>query len=148
MKTNLADQITIKELDTREEMLTGYELIHQMYQDMDYEEFSQLLNQMIEFDNYKIIAAFLDDEMVGVSGYWVAVMLYCGKYLQVSNLVVNEKHRGFGIGKKIMKALEEKAKDLNCKKIALDSYTENKKSHSIYFRENYHIRGFHFLKDL
>ena len=37
---------------------------------------------------------------------------------------------------------------LNCEKIVLDSFTENKKSHTLYFKEDFHIRGFHFMKDL
>lgn len=148
MKKNIADKIVIKDLNTKEEMLSAYETIHQMYEKMEYEEFSKILDEMIELDSYKIVAAFLDGKMVGVSGYWVAIMLYCGKYLQVSNLVVNKEYRSLGIGKKILDYLEVKARELNCKKVALDSYTENKKSHSLYFRENFYIRGFHFMKDL
>jgi hypothetical protein len=30
----------------------------------------------------------------------------------------------------------------------LDSFIGNKKSHSLYFREGFFIRGFHFMKEL
>jgi GNAT superfamily N-acetyltransferase len=75
-------------------------------------------------------------------------MLYCGRYLQASNLVVDENFRARGAGKQILNYLENKARDLGCDKMVLDSYTENKKSHSLYFGEDFYIRGFHFMKDL
>jgi len=141
-------EITIKNLSTKEEMLAAYPLVAQMYTKMSEEEFSAALDQMIKLNNYKMVAAFEGDKMVGVSGYWFAFMLYCRKYLQVSNLVVDKEIRSKGIGKQMMKFFEEKAKKEGCQKVVLDSYTENKKSHSLYFKGGYYIRGFHFIKDL
>jgi GNAT superfamily N-acetyltransferase len=139
----------IKELHTKEEMLEAFPLVNLMYEKMDKAEFSSALDEMIALSNYRMIAVFSSgDEMIGVSGYWVASMLYCGLYLQASNIVVAKEFRNRGLGKKILNYLEEKARKLNCKKIVLDSYTENKKSHPLYFRENFYIRGFHFMKDL
>lgn len=141
-------RITIKDLNSLEEMESAYPLISQMYDKMDFATYKSYVKEMIETNDFKMVAAFLDEKMVGVSGYWVFLMLYCGRYLQASNLVVDREKRSHGIGKKILHYLEEKAKKLNCQKIVLDSYTENKKSHSLYFRENFYIRGFHFMKDL
>ena len=140
--------ILIKELASKEEMLTSFSLVNQMYEKMSYDEFSAALNEMIKRNDYKMVAAFLDGKMIGVCGYWIALMLYCGRYLQASTLVVDSNIRGKGVGRKILHHLEKKAKEENCQKLVLDSYTENKKSHSLYFRENFYIRGFHFMKDL
>jgi GNAT superfamily N-acetyltransferase len=140
--------ITIKNLTTKEEMLNAFPLVNQMYQEMSEQEFSSSLDEMIELSNYKMVAAFEGDKMVAVSGYWIASMLYCGLYLQVSNLVVDAEIRGGGVGQQVLHYLETKAKDENCKKIVLDSYTENKQPHSLFFKENFYIRGFHFMKDL
>lgn len=140
--------IVIKDLDKKEEMLSAYPLVALMYEKMTKEEFSAALDEMIKLNGYRMIAAFSGDKMVGVSGYWVASMLYCGLYLQASNVVVAKELRNQGIGRKILKFLENKAREMKCKKIVLDSYTENKKSHPLYFRDNFYIRGFHFMKDL
>jgi GNAT superfamily N-acetyltransferase len=99
-------------------------------------------------NDFKMIGAFLNNEIIGIAGYWVLRMLYCGRYIQVSSFIVDEKKRGFGIGKKILNEIEKIGKRLNCEKMVLDSFTENKKSHSLYFKEDFHIRGFHFMKDL
>lgn len=148
MSKDIADQIVIRELDSFEEMLQAYDLISQMYNKMDFATFSSYIKEMVATNDFKMVAAYIGDRMIGVSGYWVFVMLYCGRYLQASNLVVDRNNRGLGIGKKILDHLEEKAKKLDCHKFVLDSYTENKKSHSLYFREGFYIRGFHFMKDL
>jgi len=141
-------EIKMRNLTTKEEMLSAFPLVNLMYKKMTLSEFSSALDEMISLSNYKMIAAFEGEKMIGVSGYWIASMLYCGLYLQASNLVVADDYRSRGIGKKILNYLEEKAVAENCKKIVLDSYTENKKSHPLYFRENFYIRGFHFMKDV
>ena len=148
MPKHIADKIIIKELQNFDEMLQAYPLIHQMYDQMDLATYSSYIKEMIATNDFKMVAAFLNDKIIGVSGYWVFLMLYCGRYLQVSNLVVDRSERGSGIGKKILQYLEVKAKKLDCQKVVLDSYTENKKSHSLYFREGFYIRGFHFMKNL
>ena len=140
--------LIIKDLETKNSMMDAFLLIHQMYKKMDYKSFEIALDEMILNNNYKIVAGYIDNKMVAVSGYWISRMLYCGRYLQASNLVVDENFRGRGVGKKILNYLESKARNLGCNKMVLDSYTENKKSHSLYFNENFYIRGFHFMKDL
>ena len=129
-------------------MISSFPLIHQMYKKMNYENFENTLDEMILNNNYKMVAGYNDDKMIAVAGYWVARMLYCGRYLQACNLIVDENLRNQGVGKKILHYLEDKARKLDCDKMVLDSYTENKKSHSLYFAENFYIRGFHFMKDL
>jgi len=140
--------IVIKDLETKNMMMEAFPLIHQMYKKMDYKGFEGALDEMILNNNYKIVAGFHDEKMIAISGYWIARMLYCGRYLQASNLVVDENFRGNGVGKKILNYLENKARKLGCDKMVLDSYSENKKSHSLYFGEDFYIRGFHFMKDL
>ena len=140
--------LIIKDLETKNAMMDAFLLINQMYKKMDYQSFESALDEMILHNNYKMVAGFVGDKMIAISGYWVARMLYCGRYLQACNLVVDENFRGRGYGKKILNYLENKARNLSCDKMVLDSYTENKKSHSLYFNEDFYIRGFHFMKDL
>lgn len=144
----IAEEITIKELNNIDEMLLAYSIIKQRYQEMTLENFRVQISEMIAMNDFKMIGAFLGDEIIGVAGYWVLRMLYCGRYIQISSFIVDEEKRGFGIGKKILREIEKIGKKLNCEKVILDSFTENKKSHSLYFKEDFHIRGFHFMKDI
>jgi GNAT superfamily N-acetyltransferase len=140
--------LLITDLETKNSMIETFPLVNQIYKKMDYKAFELAIDEMILNNNYKMVAGFIDNKIVAVSGYWIARMLYCGRYLQASNLVVDENFRGRGIGKKILNYLENKACNLGCDRMVLDSYTENKKSHSLYFNEDFYIRGFHFMKDL
>jgi ribosomal protein S18 acetylase RimI-like enzyme len=140
--------IIIRDLATKNDILKSHHLVLQQYKNLDYSSFEIAIDEMINRHNYKILAGFLDDKMVAIAGYWLARMLYCGRYLQVSNLIVDENFRSLGFGKKLLKELENIATKENCQKIVLDSYTENKQSHSLYYGENFYIRGLHFMKDL
>ena len=144
----IAEEIVIKELNNLDEMTLAYSIVKQRYREITLDNFQSQISEMIAMNDFKMIGAFLDDEIVGIAGYWVLRMLYCGRYIQVSSFVVDEEKRGFGVGKKILREIEKIGKKLNCQKIVLDSFTENKKSHSLYFKEDFHIRGFHFMKDL
>jgi len=140
--------IVIKDLSDKAAMDSAYPLVAQMYPNMAFSDYSKYVDEMIEVNHFKMIAAFDGEKMVGVTGYWVLRMLYCGRYIQVSNLVVDKDARSKGVGKKILSEIEKIGIKLGCNKMVLDSYTENKRSHSLYFRENFYIRGFHFMKDL
>lgn len=144
----IADQISVRKLDSKEEMLQAYKIVKQRYQKLSLESFDAQISEMITMNDFKMVGAFLGEEIVGVCGYWVLRMLYCGRYIQLSSFIVDEEKRGFGIGKKILREIEKIGKELNCEKIILDSFTENKKSHSLYYRDDFYIRGFHFMKDL
>jgi len=146
--SQISNQVIIRELNEPEQMFKAFEIVKLMYKNMDYKTYQDLVSEMIARNDYKMIGAFLDDKLIGASGYWIFVMLYCNRYIQISNLVVDEKYRGLGVGKKILDKAEEIGKRSNCQKIVLDSYIQNKKSHSLYFREDYYIRGFHFMKDI
>ncbi len=144
----IVDQIVVKKLNNKEEMLQAYEIVKQRYSQITLESFESQIGEMIEMNDFKMVGAFLGDKIVGVCGYWILRMLYCGRYIQLSSFIVDEAKRGMGIGKKIMREIEKIGKELNCEKIILDSFTENKKSHSLYYKEDFYIRGFHFMKDL
>lgn len=147
-------EIIFKIAKNSKEMKIAHELIFKHYQHLNLDQliFEETLEEMIKRNDYQMLLAFNESdnglELLGVAGFWVSRMFYCGRYLQVSNLIVNEKFRSNGIGRKILQYLEIIALKQQCIKIVLDSYTENKRSHSLYFGEGFYIRGFHFVKDL
>ncbi len=148
LRKAMAKKLEIKELTTLDEMMSAHPLVSQMYKEMDLKTYRKNIEEMMKRNDFKMVAAFLNEKIVGVSGYWISLMLYCGRYLQASNLVVDSESRGLGIGGEILNYLERKAKKSHCQKIVLDSYTENKKSHSLYYRNGFYVRGFHFMKNI
>lgn len=141
------NNIKIKDIDD-EDIKKSYYLIIQSYPDLDEKEYSDIVKEMTKLSNFKMIGTFVDGKIVGISGYVISRMFYCSKFLRISNLIVDKNHRNRRIGTKMIDFLEEKARNNNCKHIILDSFIGNKKSHSLYFREGFFIRGFHFMKKL
>lgn len=101
-----------------------------------------------EHPHYHPFGAFQDGKLVGLAGVWIATKIWCGRYLELDNIVVHPLHRSEGIGSVLIQAIEELAKQRNCNLLVLDSYTANHPSHRLYHRLGFEIWGFHFVKPL
>ena len=138
-------KLLFKKLDTLEAMLPNYRLVQQLSAHLSEADYEAMLKEMIPH-NYFQVAAYVDGECVAVSGYWLATKFYCGKYLEIDNFVVDEKHRNAEIGQKLLQWIEEEAFQQNCKLLMLDASVENFPAHRFYHRHGFHARGFHYLK--
>lgn len=98
--------------------------------------------------HYKLLVTFYNNTPVAIASLTEGFLLYCNKYLQISNLYVNKQHRNLGIAKSLINQAEKHAKDSQCKCIMLDSYVTNKTSHQTYFREEFEIKAYHFIKTI
>ena len=99
-----------------------------------------------DHSHYELIGAFVAEKLVGVAGAWIATKIWCGRYLEIDNLVVHPAQRSAGIGARLILHLENVAKDRGCQVVVLDSYTSNHPSHRLYHRLGFEIWGFHFVK--
>jgi len=99
-----------------------------------------------EHAHYQLFGAYDGDELVGVCSAWVATKIWCGKYLEIDNMVVRDDQRSRGVGTQLMKHMEQLGKEQGCKVLVLDSYTSNHASHRLYQRMGFEIWGFHFIK--
>lgn len=108
-------------------------------------ELRRRLDMMIPH-GYHCIAAFDDGRVAGVAGYWLGARFYCGEYMDVDNVVVDESLRSRGIGLKMMDWLHAKARELGCRVVMLDSYVTLARAHKFYFLQDYEIIGFHFSR--
>ncbi len=84
----------------------------------------------------------------GVSGFWINTKIWCGKYIEPDNVVIDRNYRSAGIGKMLMDWIMLEGKKLGCKTSVLDSYVSSDKARRFYFREGYIIKGFYFYKDI
>jgi len=73
---------------------------------------------------------------------------YCGRRLEVEDLVTAEATRSHGHGKTLVGWLEARARAEGCPTITLHSATHRDRAHRFYFREGFHILAFHFSKAL
>jgi len=135
------------ELHTVDEMMETYEVLLELYPSLSKSAYREELLFMINH-NYSQVAVKEGDEWIGVSGVWIGNKLWCGKYLEVDNIVVAEKARSSGAGKLMMDFLHAKAKQLSCNMMALDSYTTNHQAHKFFYNQGFGPKGFHFIKVL
>lgn len=106
----------------------------------------RLARIVADHPHYRLIGGFSDGALAGVAGAWVATKIWCGRYLEIDNLVVAPEHRGSGVGSALIRYLEELAVREECNLVVLDSYTANQPSHRLYHRLGFEIWGFHFVK--
>lgn len=133
--------------DTLAEMLPTYSLLNQLYSDLTPARYEALLQETVPH-NYKQITVQDGEKIVGVCGYWIATKIWCGKYLELDNVVVDEDYRSQGIGKIMTDYLLEKAKKEQCNMLGLDVYTDNFKGVKFYMNQGYVPRGFHMINVL
>jgi GNAT superfamily N-acetyltransferase len=98
--------------------------------------------------NYGQVGVFEEDICLGLSGFWIGTKLWCGKYLELDNIVVSKTQRSQGIGKLIFDFLHKKALENDCTMLSLDSYTTNFNAHKFFYKEGFAPKGFHFINIL
>ncbi len=137
----------IRELTTKTEMLDQFDLLHEMYPSLTLAEYSIELDDMIPH-NYTQVAVFENNECLGLSGIWCGTKLWCGKYIELDNIIVSTKFRSKGVGKLIFDYVQKMGEDRGVSMLSLDSYTSNFKAHKFFYNEGFGPKGFHFIKVL
>jgi ribosomal protein S18 acetylase RimI-like enzyme len=103
---------------------------------------------LAEHPHYHAFGAFLDGKLAGLASAWIAAKVWCGRYLEIDNIVVDPEFRSSGLGTVLIRHLEALAREKDCNLAVLDSYTSNHASHRLYHRLGFEIWGFHFVKPL
>lgn len=109
------------------------------------ERFRRILR---EHPHYLPLGAFRGRTMLGFAGAWIATRIWCGRYLEVDNLVVHPEHRSSGVGTALISHLEQLARERDCNLVVLDAWTHNHASHRLYHRLGFEVWGFHFVRQL
>ena len=135
----------IRELKTIGEMISQLSVMQELYPSLTEIQYYEMLSEMIP-NNYGQIAVFEDEKCVGISGYWIGTKLWCGKYLELDNVIVSKEYRSKGVGKILSDFLDKKAHLNNCTILVLDAYTSNFKAHRFYYNQGFSPKGFHFVK--
>ena len=72
----------------------------------------------------------------------------CAKTGSVIELIVKNNIRGNGIGKNLLKKLEEYFKNINCKRINIEVFGPNKKGLNFYEKNDYVVRDYVVSKEI
>lgn len=127
------------------EMLSQIDTMRHLYPKLTIEKYESYLQQMVPH-NYKQLAVFDGELCVGITGFWTAIKIWTGKYIELDNFIVHPDHRSKGIGKLMTDYIDTKAKTEDCNAIVLDAFTGNFGAHRFYYNQGYVPKGFHFIK--
>ena len=137
----------LKELTTINEMLAEIEILKHLYPTFTIEKYQSYLEEMVPH-NYKQLAIYDEGVCVALTGFWTGIKLWCGKYIEIDNFIVDPNHRSKGLGKMLTDYIDAKAIELGCTMTVLDAYTGNYTAHRFYYNQGFVPKGFHFLKIL
>lgn len=138
-------QLKLIELITIHEMLAQIKVMQHLYPKLTVEKYESYLQEMIPH-NYKQVAVFEGEDCIGITGFWTAIKLWTGKYIEIDNFIVHLEHRSKGVGKLMTDYIDAKAQSEGCTAIVLDAFTGNFTAHRFYYNQGYEPRGFHFVK--
>ncbi|MCQ8876252.1 GNAT family N-acetyltransferase [Mesorhizobium sp. LMG17149] len=128
--------ILIRELVGLEEIAAIYPLYEQTGS-MPEGLFRERLAAMIAQGNYRCVAAFIGERMVGMSGFWIGVQLWAGKWAEADHVVVDAQMRSAGIGAKLMAWIEEEAARVGCDITRISMVLGKERTHKFYSRNGY-----------
>ncbi len=102
-------------------------------------------------EDYKTLIAVVDDQISGMIG--LTKNYYYerdGIYVRVVAIVTKSNSRQRGIGKKLMEAAENWAKEIGANTVMLNSGNreERKMAHQFYEKLGYQIKSYGFVKNL
>ena len=107
------------------------------------------LADMWRHDGYHCLGLFsAEDELVGIASAWLSVRLYGGQIMELDNVVIDAAHRGGGAGAFFLRQIERWAEARGVRRSELKTYVSNPRSHKFYFRHDYSIYAYYFVKPL
>jgi hypothetical protein len=96
----------------------------------------------------RMVIAAQGDAVCGLAVWRVHENTAIGVHLYVDDLVTHAARRSLGVGHALMQWLEQRARELSCVALVLDSGTQRTRAHRFYFREGMAVVCFNFSKDL
>lgn len=134
--------------------------------ELDYEELIKLYNDFIVEDRYSrhdgdsfkkalnnpnnfIYVAKDENKLVGFASFSIRdVIRYPRPIAELDELFVSSDYRKKGLGKDLMKIVEDKARALNCYRLYIESSYKHEIAHKFYEAQGYTNYGYHFFKNL
>lgn len=107
-------------------------------------DYIAMVGRMRMTDGFRVFAAMGDGAVVGVTGVRPMELLYCGRILQIDDLVVSEAKRSTGVGKALVDHVKAVARTEGRGEVHLDSSLARAEAHRFYDREGFERRGYHF----
>lgn len=115
------------------------------YSKHDNDSFKKVLNSPHNF----IFVAEEDGKLAGfVSISTRDVIRYPKPIAELDELFVAPDYRQKGLGRELMRTVEDKAKEQGCYRLYIESHYDHKAAHKLYESLGFTNYGYHFIKNL
>ena len=142
------NNLELQLIDPLQNLIRVKELLLQLNPDKEEKYLEHTLEEMFTFQNFKCFGLYDDGNIVGISSAWTSVRMYCGKQLELDNVIIDNTLQSKGFGRIFFDKMEEWALENDYKSLSLNTYVSNSRSHKFYFNQGFDILGFHFQKTI
>jgi GNAT superfamily N-acetyltransferase len=112
-------------------------------------DIARRLERLAASDNDRVVVAELDGELVGLAALQVNLSVaYDDPVAKLAAMVVDDRHRGRGIGKALVAAIETEARARCCSSIFLTTAEGRASAHAFYRAIGFEETGRRFVKSL
>ena len=127
-----------------------FELLDELYENkIEYSKFAQKYKESLKDSSFYGIVAVEENKVVAVCiSRVVSRLAKKNDILFIDDLIVNQKCRNTGIGKKIIQTATDYAISKNCGALELTSMIENVNAHRFYENNGFEKRQYKFKKHL
>lgn len=128
-----------------------FQLLRQLWPDKELDMFA--LQNVYErgrmADSQVYLCAIDGEDLVGFASLTIKNNLWQAANLgHIDELVVDEKHRGRGLGTQLLKEIIAQARRRGCARVELESAFHRRNAHKFYERHGFENRGYLFSKPL
>ena len=141
-----ADVLTVDDPAARRSLLLAGEALHRQLRPALETDYAAQIERLIP-EGARLAQVVDDGEVRAIALWRVFETTYCGRRLEIEDLVSDEAHRSKGYGAAMLRWLDGQAAGLGCPTTTLVSGTHRTRAHRFYFREGYAITGFHFVRE-
>ena len=140
--------IEVRTIDAIQHLDKVVGLLRQLNPEMDADYLESTQKRMSALPNYNCFGLFDDGELIGISSGWNTIRIYCGKQLELDNVIIESSLQSKGLGKFFLNEIKKWCSANEYLSIGLNTYVQNSRSHKFYFNEGFKILGFHFEQRL
>ena len=124
-------KITIREM-TADDVKAVNVLSNQLGYSLTIEQTLQNINTVLQSKDHTAFVAEYEDKIVGWIGASQAIMIEVMPHCEINGLVIDQDHRGMGIGKLLIDKVKRWAMEKNNTKIGLHCNVKKTEAHLFY----------------
>ncbi|MFJ8265961.1 GNAT family N-acetyltransferase [Peribacillus asahii] len=121
----------ILELTTTDQWKKAFPIMKQLRSDLVEETYLELLDEM-KNDGYRLLALFVEDNIVALAGLSLRVNFYNKRHVFIYDLVTNASHRSLGYGERLLNYIHNWAIENGAEYVALESGIPRIDAHRFY----------------